>query len=106
MWRRCRRPNLRRYSRANSATTMPEFFKVLPPDDALARLWQNLPAPTGREQIVAAEALGRVLFEAVIADAPVPAFSRSTIDGYAVRGLDTYCASQTLPAHLTVAGEA
>src|SRR5258706_5423278 len=85
---------------------MPEFFKVLPPDEALAILWQNLAAPTGRERIAAAEALGRVLFEAVIADVHVPAFARSTMDGYAVRAQDTYGASQTLPAYLTVAGEA
>jgi molybdopterin molybdotransferase len=85
---------------------MPEFFKVLPPDAALARLWQNLPASAETERIAAADALGRVLSEAVTADAPVPAFARSTMDGYAVRAQDTYGASQTLPAYLSVAGEA
>jgi molybdopterin molybdotransferase len=85
---------------------MPEFFTVLPPDDALTRLWQHLPAPDRTETIAAADALGRVLSEPVIAAEHLPAFARSTMDGYAVRAQDTYGASQTLPAYLIVAGEA
>ncbi|MEP7357309.1 MAG: gephyrin-like molybdotransferase Glp [Anaerolineales bacterium] len=85
---------------------MPEFFKVLPPDDALSKLWQHLPLPATPERIAAAAALGRVLAEPVIAGADLPAFARSTMDGYAVRAQDTYGASQTLPAFLTVVGEA
>jgi molybdopterin molybdotransferase len=85
---------------------VPEFFKVLPPDEALARLWQNLPIPSRREQIAASDALGRVLFEPVVSAVALPAFARSTMDGYAVRAKDTYGASQNLPAFLSVAGEA
>jgi molybdopterin molybdotransferase len=35
----------------------------------------------------------------------LPAFPRSTVDGYAVRAVDTYGASETLPAYLTLVGE-
>ena len=36
----------------------------------------------------------------------LPAFRRSTVDGYAVRAADTFGASESLPAYLTVVGEA
>lgn len=85
---------------------MPEFFTVLSPADALARLWQALPAGIGRESVATADALGRVTAEDIIAPAPLPAFSRAMMDGYAVRAHDTFGASQSLPAYLTVAGEA
>lgn len=85
---------------------MPEFFIVLSPEAALEKLWAHLPARPVREFIPTAEALGRVTAEAVTAPASVPAFIRSTMDGYAVRAQDTYGASQSLPAYLTLVGEA
>jgi molybdopterin molybdotransferase len=85
---------------------MPEFFTVLSPADALAKLWQALPSAIIAEAIATAEALGRVTAEEVTASQPLPAFPRATMDGYAVRARDTFGASQTLPAYLTVVGEA
>ena len=85
---------------------MPEFFTVLSPDEALAKLWQALPPVVQTESIASAGALGRVTAEAVIAPGPLPAFPRSTMDGYAVRARDTFGASQSLPAFLIVIGEA
>jgi molybdopterin molybdotransferase len=58
----------------------------------------------GTESIPSAEALGRVLAEEVRAPAPVPHFSRSVVDGYAVRAADTAGASQGLPAYVEVVG--
>ena len=43
--------------------------------------------------------------EAVKAEADVPEFARSTMDGYAVRARDTFGAGPGNPAWLTVAGE-
>jgi molybdopterin molybdotransferase len=88
------------------AVGVPEFFTVLSPEAALAKLWAHLPAPSTREFVPTAEALGRVTAEAVRAPAAVPAFERSTMDGYAVRAQDTFGASPSLPAYLTVIGEA
>ena len=85
---------------------MPEFFTVLPPSDALARLWQHLPVAPRAERIATADALGRVTFDAIAAPASLPAYARSAMDGYAVRAQDTFGASQSLPAYLTVVGEA
>ena len=85
---------------------MPEFLTVLPPNEALAKLFAHLPAKPQTEIIAAADALNRVTAEEIRAPAPLPAFPRSTMDGYAVRAQDTFGASQSLPAYLTVIGEA
>ena len=85
---------------------MPEFLELLPPGDALALLLRNLPEPAPAvEEVQTAQALDRVTAAAVTAPEPLPAFSRSTVDGYAVRARDTFGASDSLPAYLTVAGE-
>jgi molybdopterin molybdotransferase len=84
---------------------MPELFTVQPPHLALQRLFDHLPQTTPTEVIDTAGALNRVLAESPIAASPLPAFSRSTMDGYAVRAQDTYGASEALPAYLTLIGE-
>jgi len=56
------------------------------------------------EAVAANEALGRVLAQEVRTPGPVPHFSRSVVDGYAVRAADTAGASQGLPAYLELVG--
>ena len=84
---------------------MPEFFNVLPPDEALALLWQHLSHRTDTERLATAAALGRVTADPVFAPHNLPAFRRSTMDGYAVRAADTFGASNSLPAFLRVTAE-
>src|SRR6266705_3171270 len=60
---------------------MPELFQLLTVAQANARLAEYLAPPD------------------------LPAFARSTMDGFAVRAADTYGASEGLPAFLTLAGE-
>ncbi|MFH1216647.1 MAG: gephyrin-like molybdotransferase Glp [Pseudomonadota bacterium] len=57
------------------------------------------------ERIPLAEGLGRVLAENVLAAESLPPFSRSTMDGYAVRARDTFGCSESEPALLSVSGE-
>jgi len=83
---------------------MPEFFTVLPPEAALARLRAHL-GPLPPETVPLARALGRVLARPIFAPEPLPAFPRSTVDGYAVRAADTFGAAEGLPAYLRVIGE-
>ena len=84
---------------------MPELFTVVTPQDALARLFDHLPVHLQVESIPLIEALDRVTAESVVALGPLPSFARSTMDGYAVRAGDTFGASESLPAYLSVAGE-
>jgi molybdopterin molybdotransferase len=84
---------------------MPEFLQLSAPDDALQALLLHLHPQVERELVALAAALGRVTAAPVVAEQPLPAFARSTVDGFAVRAADTYGASEGLPAYLHVAGE-
>ncbi len=59
----------------------------------------------GSEEIELSSALGRTLSWDVTAPEDLPAFARSTMDGYAVRARDVFGASETEPSLLRVTGE-
>jgi molybdopterin molybdotransferase len=85
---------------------MPEFLTLLPPDEARALLLSHLAGPLADSvSMDSFLALGRVLASDVVAPHPLPEFPRSTVDGYAVRAADTFGASESLPAYLTLIGE-
>ncbi len=84
---------------------MPEFFNVLPPDEARALLMAQVTAVLPPETVRTEAALGRVTAAPITAPHPLPQFRRSTMDGYAVRAADTYGSSESLPAFLQVIGE-
>ena len=84
---------------------MPQFFNVLPPQDALRALLEQL-EPLGDAELVSThEALGRITASEVTSPEDLPAFPRSTMDGFSVRAVDTHGASEGLPAYLEVVGE-
>ncbi len=85
---------------------MPELFTVRTPSEAWELFSQHFTPITGSERITTWNALDRVLAETLIAGQNLPEFTRSTVDGYAVNAADTYGASSSLPAFLTVVGEA
>jgi molybdopterin molybdotransferase len=86
---------------------MPEFLRLQTPSEALARLLEALPhdASPGVEDMPTQDALGRVLANDVRAPHALPPFPRSSVDGYAVRAADTFGASASLPAYVSLAGE-
>lgn len=85
---------------------MPEFLELLPPGQALKRLFDHLAFTPEAEEIATVDALGRVTVAPVTAPYALPSFSRSMVDGYAVRAVDTFGASESLPAYLRLVGEA
>ncbi len=85
---------------------MPEFLTLLPPDEARALLLLHLAGPlTDSVTIDSIHALGRVAAQDILAPHPLPEFPRSSVDGFAVRASDTFGASESLPAYLTLVGE-
>jgi molybdopterin molybdotransferase len=60
------------------------------------------PLPT--EMISFADALGRVLADDIVADAPVPPFAQSAMDGFALRSTDTLQAMPDRPIALNILG--
>jgi molybdopterin molybdotransferase len=84
---------------------MKELFTVLSPADAWRQLEAHLLARMDTERVPLTDALDRVLAADLVSPADLPAFPRSTMDGFAVRAADTYGASEGLPAYLDVVGE-
>ncbi len=60
----------------------------------------------GTESVSLDQALGRVMAEDIHADAFLPAFNRSTVDGYAVRSSDIAHCTKGAPVQLNLIGEA
>ena len=82
------------------------MLNVKTPDEALEIIRTSfVPLDRPPENVTLSSALGRVLALDVTADAYVPDFHRSTVDGYAVRAADTFGCSDALPAQLILSGE-
>lgn len=80
------------------AARQQQFLEVVDRDEAEARFRRHLTlAPLGRETVALAAALGRVLAEDVVAGVDVPAFDRSSVDGFALRAADIAGASDESP---------
>lgn len=85
---------------------MPEFFNVLPPEQARQVLLDLLPpASLAVEEVAVAGALGRITAVALCAPEDLPAFPRSAMDGFSLRAADTFGASEGLPAYFSLVGE-
>jgi molybdopterin molybdotransferase len=85
---------------------MKAFTTLLAPADArdaFSRAFAG--APVGTERVPLLAARGRVLAVDVTAEDDLPAFDKSTVDGYAVRASDTAGATSGAPVTLTVLSE-
>lgn len=82
-----------------------ELLQVMEVDQAQQRLGEYLAGMNVcTKRVKSAEALGETLAEDVHTGDHIPAFSRSTVDGYAVLAKDTGAAGESLPVFLTVSG--
>mgnify|MGYP005759856143 FL=1 len=81
------------------------MLTVMTPEELLTRI-ANTFGPLDRppETVGLDRALGRVLAREILAEEYVPGFDRSTVDGYALRGADTFGCSESIPALLTCEG--
>ena len=82
---------------------MSRFLTVVPVSEAIAAI-RSLASASGEESVPLAESPGRVLARDVSSDADIPGFTRSVVDGYAVRAADTTGSSDSIPAILSFGG--
>ena len=61
--------------------------------------------PLEEEFIALEEALGRILSRPILSPEDLPAFSRSSVDGFALRAKDTFGATESMPALCEITGE-
>ena len=85
---------------------MTERLHLVSPQDARQVFFRNIPPPKPMmETIKTMAALGRVTAHSINAPEPSPAFSKSTMDGYAVFSKDVEGASNDSPVKLAVIEE-
>ncbi len=82
---------------------MKGFFRLLTTSQ-VQQILQSFPELT-HKQVALSDALGRTVACDILSPEDLPPFSRSTMDGYAVRAKDIFGASETEPALLKVIGE-
>lgn len=84
---------------------MREFLELNPPE----KFWEELKSFL-KDKIIKTEnlnldnALGRILAEDIYSPVDLPPFSRSTVDGYAVKAADTAGASASMPTYFELIG--
>jgi len=82
---------------------MKGFFQLITSQELLGR--QDSFLPLGEETVSLQKSLHRVLAHNITAPEPLPPFSRSTMDGFAVRARDTFGCSESEPGLVNVIGE-
>ncbi|MFC6824233.1 molybdopterin biosynthesis protein [Halopelagius fulvigenes] len=80
-----------------------EFRDLAPPEEAHEAI-ASLDLEPDPETVPLSEARGRVLAERIDAELDVPGFDRASMDGYAVRGRDTFGADEADPVKLDLVG--
>jgi putative molybdopterin biosynthesis protein len=81
------------------------FRKLLSFDEAKQLLDQSYsPKPVGVEQVSISKAHERVLAKDIVAPLNIPPFTRSVVDGYAVKAADIFEASEDQPVTLKFCG--
>ena len=81
------------------------MLQVKTPEEFLELLKGEFSRSASREEVPVTEALGRILYEDILADQYVPDFDRSAMDGYAVKAADTFGCGTALPAILELKGQ-
>jgi molybdopterin molybdotransferase len=65
---------------------------------------RNIAVRCGDEPVPLADALHRILAQDIVADVDIPGFTRSVVDGYAVRAAETVGSSDAIPSMFTLRG--
>lgn len=101
------------HTMSDAASTRPPFFDVRQRGfrdradvDDVIQLIESRSHPLPPEDVPLAQAAGRVLAINAISDVAVPGFDRAAMDGYAVRGEETFGAGPYNPLQLLIIGEA
>ena len=82
------------------------FRRLVSVDEAKKILARNFtPKPVGSELVTLSEAYDRVVASDVVSRYDIPPFTRSTVDGYAVKASDTFGAEENNPVTLRLGGK-
>lgn len=82
------------------------MLKVVTVENALeiiGREFSEVKLPS--ETVALSDSLGRILCEDIVSGENIPAFDRSTVDGFALKAKDTFGSSENSPCQLSILGE-
>lgn len=83
-----------------------DFFNVLTVEEGQRLIWETFgDFQLKTEEVDILEAAGRTLAADVCSGIQVPAFNRSTVDGYGIAAQDSHGATETIPSILDLDGE-
>ena len=81
------------------------MLNVITVEEAIEILKNNFSPVTDTETVPLDGTWGRIAAEDILSGEYVPSFSRSTMDGYALKAADTYGSGESMPAMLDIKGE-
>jgi len=81
-----------------------DFLKAITAKEALGIIGA-FPIEINTETVTIEDVLGRILGKDIVSDCAIPSFTRSLVDGYAVKAKDTQGAKETAPALLNLKGK-
>lgn len=82
------------------------MLKVVTVENALETIEREFSfLKLNKEAVSLGEGLGRVLSEDIVSSENIPAFDRSTVDGFALKARDTFGSSESVPCQLNITGE-
>ena len=81
------------------------MLNVVTREEAVRIILEKIPEAAELETVSLMDALGKVVAEDILSPEDLPAYARSTVDGFAVHAADTYGCSEALPAMVTYAGK-
>lgn len=81
------------------------MLNVVSVSDAVKLIKEKFNTLSEKEYTFITDACGRVTTEDIVSKEDVPSFSRSTMDGFAVKASDTFGAGDSIPAMLDIKGE-
>lgn len=81
------------------------MLNVVTREEAVRIILEKIPEAADVETVGLPDALDKVVAEDILSPEDLPAYARSTVDGFAVRASDTYGCSEALPAMVTYAGK-
>ncbi len=81
------------------------MLNVVTREEAVRIILEKIPEAAEAETVSLPDALGKVVAEDILSPEDLPAYARSTVDGFAVHAADTYGCSEALPAMVTYAGK-
>ncbi len=81
------------------------MLNVVTREEAVRIILEKIPEAADVETVGLPDALDKVVAEDILSPEDLPAYARSTVDGFAVRASDTYGCSEALPAMVSYAGK-